>query len=62
MTSYPHIIHIFAVKFVFSEMNLKEKQDNKSKSEEKFFKMHKDDSDRLFEENSAPIGWGYVIR
>ena len=34
----------------------KEKQDNKTKSEEKFFKMHKDDSDRLFEENSATPG------
>ena len=50
------------MQIIFIDMNLKEKQDNKSKSEEKFFKMHKDDSDRLFEENSAPIGWGYVIR
>jgi len=56
------------IEIISLQMNLKdglskkEKQDNKTKSEEKFFKMHKDDSDRLFEENSAPIGWGYVIR
>ena len=25
-------------------------------------KKHTDNSDRLFQENSAPIGWGFVIK
>ena len=33
-----------------------------NKMGEQEVKKHKDNSDRLFQENSAPIGWGFVIK